>query len=1012
MTEQIGRYLVRAKIGEGGFGTVYRAWDPVMRRDVAIKVLTSVSDPDSLARFLSEPATTGALKHKNIITVYDFGEHQSAPYLVMELLDGRSLREAIDGPPLSLAEKVAILGETARGLLHAHQNGVIHRDVKPANIMLLADGSVKVLDFGIARMANPDLTRHTITGMMVGTPEYMAPEQFENEDATPLSDIFAYGVVCYELLSGEQPFRGRNLATVVNLITTKVPAPLRTLVPDCPEALESIVQMAMAKRRSERYQSIQELLFDLAPIEAGFRKDRVDGMAAEAQRSLEAGNLDSAQKLVWQALELDPNHPPSQELRRRIQRRRERLALEERVHGAVEEAESLLLRNSFAEAIQSLEAMRGWLGADSVADLRADVEGRIAAAGESRERARHIEALLGEAQEAAGRRDLAGVSRGVAQVLSLDSGNTGALTLERWVAAEVERARVEAEKAERERQRREELARVRQVVREQIGALRFEDASRSIEVALRRYPGDPDLLGLQAWVEQAFQATRRQAAEALRAEEQRQAHAAQASILLAAPAVLPPVPVGGVPEPEVGIGGAGVFIQQPEPPAVGTEAENTGGETAGATSEHLGTKPGTQAEPPTPPQQDSHSRRWILAAAGAMLLFVAGASGIWWRQHSPGTTAPPSAGVPSSGTAAPSPAFDFNKGSVAVHSSPLLPDPPPVRGPAAVSSQLPAFLRGTRSPDRPAPVVSQFTAEPASIQRGQSFTLRWEVAGAVTGVSIDQGIGSVQNAGARRAFPSDSTTYTLTAKGPGGVVTASASVSVTSPPAPVVVEPSLRAGATKVNAKDGLTYVWIPPGTFQMGCSPGDTECDSDEKPPHKVTITKGFWLGQTEVTQEAWQRVMRTDPSNFKGAKLPVENITWNDAKSYCQAAGMRLPTEAEWEYAARAGSTASRYGNLDGIAWYSANSGSKTHDVGGKQANAWGLQDMLGNVWEWVADWYANYPPGDATDPQGPASGTERALRGGSWVDGARVARVSFRLRVEPAYHAVNFGFRCGGN
>jgi formylglycine-generating enzyme required for sulfatase activity len=279
-------------------------------------------------------------------------------------------------------------------------------------------------------------------------------------------------------------------------------------------------------------------------------------------------------------------------------------------------------------------------------------------------------------------------------------------------------------------------------------------------------------------------------------------------------------------------------------------------------------------------------------------------------------------------------------------------------------------------------------------------------------VSIDQGIGSVQNAGARRAFPSDSTTYTLTAKGPGGVVTASASVSVTSPPAPVVVEPSLRAGATKVNAKDGLTYVWIPPGTFQMGCSPGDTECDSDEKPPHKVTITKGFWLGQTEVTQEAWQRVMRTDPSNFKGAKLPVENITWNDAKSYCQAAGMRLPTEAEWEYAARAGSTASRYGNLDGIAWYSANSGSKTHDVGGKQANAWGLQDMLGNVWEWVADWYANYPPGDATDPQGPASGTERALRGGSWVDGARVARVSFRLRVEPAYHAVNFGFRCGGN
>src|ERR1017187_8665758 len=107
--EQIGRYLVRGEIGKGGFGAVYRAWDPVMRRDVAIKVLTSVNDPGMLARFRSEPATTGILKHKNIITVHDFGEHESAPYLVMELLDGRSLREAIDGPPLSLAEKVAIL---------------------------------------------------------------------------------------------------------------------------------------------------------------------------------------------------------------------------------------------------------------------------------------------------------------------------------------------------------------------------------------------------------------------------------------------------------------------------------------------------------------------------------------------------------------------------------------------------------------------------------------------------------------------------------------------------------------------------------------------------------------------------------------------------------------------------------------------------------------------------------------------------------------------------------------
>ncbi len=915
MTEKIGRYLVRGEIGKGGFGAVYRAWDPVMRRDVAIKVLTSVNDPGMLARFLSEPATTGILKHKNIITVHDFGEHESAPYLVMELIDGRSLREAIDaGPPLPLAEKVGILGEVARGLWHAHQSGVIHRDVKPANIMLLAGGGVKVLDFGIARMVNPNLTRQTSTGMMVGTPEYMAPEQFEDEDATPLSDIFAYGVVCYELLSGQQPFRARNLASVVNLITTKVPELLRTLVPDCPEALESIVQQAMAKRPSERYQSLQELLFDLAPIEAGFRKERVDAMAAEAQRSLEAGELESAQKLVWQALELDPNHPPSQELRRRIQRLRERPALEERWKAAVSEAESLLPRNAFEEAIQALEAMRGWLGAESVADLRLDVEARIAVAKEARERARRIETLLAEAQEAAGRHDLAAVSLTVAQALSLDSGNARALAFEQWVAEESERARVEAEKAERERLRREELAKVRQVVQEQVAALCFEEAWRSIEVALRRYPGDPDLVGLQAWVEQAFQTKRRQAAEALRAEEERPA----ASVPMVES--IPREEKAAVLERRVEKAAADMVVQRPD--------------LAEGSSEEPIKDRGTQAEPPAPPMQDLNLRGWILSGARGMLLVVVVASGIWWWRHSAGTTAPPSGGTPFASPAAPSAAFDPNKGAVGAHPAPLLPDPPAVRGPAPGSSRLPPLLSGTSVPVAPS-----------------------------------------TNA---------------------------------------VVEPTLRAGATKVNSKDELTYCWIPTGTFKKGCSPGDDECEPDEKPAHKVTISKGFWMGQTEVTQEAWQKVMGTvSPSLFRGNKPPVENIAWTQAKSFCQAGVMRLPTEAEWEYAARAGTTGSRYGNLKGIAWDGSNSGNMTHDVGGKQANNWGLQDMLGNVWEWVADWYAGkYPKGDAIDPRGPANGTLKSLRGGSWADSTLGTRVSSHMGLGPADHTITVGFRCAGN
>jgi formylglycine-generating enzyme required for sulfatase activity len=224
-------------------------------------------------------------------------------------------------------------------------------------------------------------------------------------------------------------------------------------------------------------------------------------------------------------------------------------------------------------------------------------------------------------------------------------------------------------------------------------------------------------------------------------------------------------------------------------------------------------------------------------------------------------------------------------------------------------------------------------------------------------------------------------------------------------------------GETKVNPKDGLTYVWIPPGTFQMGCSPGDSECggdDSPEKPAHTVTITKGFWMGQTEVTQAAYQRVTKENPSHFHGDRLPVEDVMWAEADNYCTAVGMQLPAEAQWEYAARAGSSASRYGALDAIAWYSSTSGSQTHEVAQKQPNAWKLHDMLGNVSEWTGDWYDDnyYRHSPSQDPRGPSAGEFGVLRGGSWNDKAGWARVSSRAGGEPEYRGDGWvGFRCAG-
>jgi formylglycine-generating enzyme required for sulfatase activity len=234
-------------------------------------------------------------------------------------------------------------------------------------------------------------------------------------------------------------------------------------------------------------------------------------------------------------------------------------------------------------------------------------------------------------------------------------------------------------------------------------------------------------------------------------------------------------------------------------------------------------------------------------------------------------------------------------------------------------------------------------------------------------------------------------------------------------PRPAAKPRALAApGSTQVNPRDGLTYVWIPPGNFQMGCSPGDSECIPWETPAHTVTITRGFWIGQTEVTQAAYQRVMGTNPSHFHGDGLPVESVTWDEAQSYCRTVGMRLPTEAEWEYAARAGSKASRYGDLDAVAWYRGNSGAQTHEVGQKEANAWGLYDMLGNAWEWVADWYdgSYYSQSASQDPQGPSSGTQRVLRGGSWNSNPSICRVSGRFSYPPGGRGSgDGGFRCGG-
>ncbi len=219
----------------------------------------------------------------------------------------------------------------------------------------------------------------------------------------------------------------------------------------------------------------------------------------------------------------------------------------------------------------------------------------------------------------------------------------------------------------------------------------------------------------------------------------------------------------------------------------------------------------------------------------------------------------------------------------------------------------------------------------------------------------------------------------------------------------------------------GMECVWCPPGQFMMGSPSSELDRDSNEV-QHEAVLTHGFFLAETECTQGQWEAVMGGNPSYFKRTDRPVEQVSWEESLEYCRkltakqrAEGIlpsgwewRLPTEAEWEYAARAGTTGARYGELDTIAWHIGNSVSQTHPVKQKTANAWGLYDMIGNVWEWCSDWYGEYPTGSAMEPIGPGSGSWRVFRGGGWYDGAWGARSASRFRGVPGDRCRGRGFR----
>src|SRR6059036_1533661 len=275
----IAQYTIVSKIGEGGMGEVYRARDTKLGRDVAIKVLPAAfsEDRDRLRRFEQEARAAGALNHPNILVIFHIGTHDGAPYIVSELLEGETLRERMAGAALPQRKAIDYALQTAHGLAAAHAKGIVHRDLKPDNLFVTNDGRVKILDFGLAKLtATSDGTQsqtevptrkvNTDPGTVMGTMGYMSPEQLRGKTADHRSDIFSFGAILYEMLSGKRAFRGGSIAETMSAILREDPPDLSETNKTVSPALERLVRHCLEKNPEERFHSASDLAFAIESL--------------------------------------------------------------------------------------------------------------------------------------------------------------------------------------------------------------------------------------------------------------------------------------------------------------------------------------------------------------------------------------------------------------------------------------------------------------------------------------------------------------------------------------------------------------------------------------------------------------------------------------------------------------------------------------------------------------------------------------------------------------------------
>jgi tetratricopeptide (TPR) repeat protein len=348
--KKLGKYEVLGELGHGAMGVVYRARDPVINRQVALKTITAgiADDPSMLERFYREAQSAGGLQHPNIVTIYDMGDERGVPYIAMELVDGENLDQLISRrAPIPLPLKIVYTTQACNAFDYAHKRGIIHRDIKPGNVMVNKDGTVKVVDFGIARVLEASRTQ---TGMLLGTFAYMSPEQYHGEHADERSDIWSFGVLLYELLCFQKPFTGTTPAALMHSICSKEAPSLRSACPDAPEELEALMCKLLQKSPDDRFQSMEDVLLRLDPICKNLQVASVAEMLAQSRDLVEQGEYTHARDLLRQALLIDSGNSTGRALLEKVNTELRRVMIRPKAQLQVDKGKALLEEGKIDEA--------------------------------------------------------------------------------------------------------------------------------------------------------------------------------------------------------------------------------------------------------------------------------------------------------------------------------------------------------------------------------------------------------------------------------------------------------------------------------------------------------------------------------------------------------------------------------------------------------------------------------------------------------------------------------------